>query len=119
MRFGIKKADTRRAKAKGPKVEKATRAAVTMAARRDTEQFVPAVTHALRQSAHSQSDPQAGQLVYGDGGKVRYARPQYFSHPHKTLPGTVMRWFEHAKPRYLRTWLKEGEAAAKEAAGRG
>ena len=118
MRMKVKSANLTGAKKKASRIEKAVKSAVTMAARRDTEQFVPKVTGALRGTAHYQSDPEKGELVYGDGN-VTYARPQYEGCPNKTTPGTTSRWFEHAKPIYLPAWLREGQQAAKEAAKHG
>lgn len=118
MRLKVKKSNVSGAKKKSTAIQKATQAAIVMAARRDTEQFVPKVTGALRGTAHYQSEPEKGLLVYGDGN-VTYARPQYYGCPNKTLPGTEMKWFEHAKPQYLPIWLREGEEAAKEAAKHG
>lgn len=110
-------ADLRKAQRKAAPIASAAKAAVTMAARRDTEQFVPYVTGALRGTAERESEPEKGRLVYGNGDVV-YARPQYYGCPNKTWPGTVMRWFEHAKPIYMSSWLDEGERAAKEASGK-
>lgn len=118
MRLRVKKAEVSGAKRKGQSIEEAAQSAMTMAARRDTEQFVPKVTGDLRRTAHYQSNPDKGELIYGDGN-VTYARPQYYGCPNKTLPGTEMEWFEHAKPQYKGVWLKEGEQAAKEAARHG
>lgn len=113
----VETADLRGAQRKAAPISEAARAAVTMAAMRDTEQFVPRVTGAMRGTAELESEPEKGELVYGNGDVV-YARPQYYGCPNKTWPGTVMKWFEHAKPIYMSSWLDEGERAAKEAAGR-
>lgn len=118
MRLKVKRANTTRAKKKSSSIRKEVRAAVVMAARRDTEQFVPKITGDLRRTAHYQSVPYKGELVYGDGN-VTYARPQYYGCPNKTLPGTTMKWFEESKPKYLKIWLREGQGAAEEAARHG
>lgn len=115
----VETADLRGAQRKAAPISEAARAAVTMAAMRDTNQFVPyrPGSGALRGTAELESKPEKGELVYGNGDVV-YARPQYYGCPNKTWPGTVMKWFEHAKPIYMSSWLDEGERAAKEAAGR-
>lgn len=118
MRLKVKRANVSRARKKSTSIERAANAAMVMAARRDTERFVPKLEGWLRGTAHYQSYPEKGQLVYGDGS-VTYAKPQYYGCPNKTEPGTTMRWFEHAKPIYLSTWIKEGEKAAQEVAKRG
>lgn len=118
MRLKVRRADVAKAKQKASPIAKAARSAMVVAARRDTESLVPRVSGALRSTAHYQSDPEKGELVYGDGN-VTYARPQYYGCPDKTLPGTTSEWFEHAKPAYMPIWLREGQEAAKEAARNG
>ena len=118
MRLRVKRANVTGAKKKSSAISKAVKAAITMAARRDTNQYVPYQEHRLQGTAYTQSDLEEGELVYGDGS-VPYAKPQYYGCPNKSHPETTMRWFEHAKPQYLPIWLKEGEQAAKEAAKHG
>lgn len=117
MRLSVKSADLAGAKRKGLLAKTAAVAAYVLAAVRDTEPYVPYVSSRLRGTAHSESDPEAGRIVYGSAA-VPYARPQYYGCPNKTWPGTTMEWFPRAKERHGQSWLREAEAAAKEATGR-
>jgi hypothetical protein len=106
------------AQAKTPVARQAAISALVMAARRDSEPYVPMVSGDLRRSAQTESDPQGGRLTYGSAA-VPYARPQYYGCPHKTYPGTTMRWFDVAKASHMAQWEKEAAAAVKEAMGNG
>lgn len=117
MRLSVKSADATGAKRKGPLAKAAAVVAYALAAIRDSEPYVPYVTGALRGTAHSESGPEAGRIVYGSAA-VPYARPQYYGCPNKTWPGTTMEWFPKAKERHGQAWAREAEAAAKEAIGR-
>lgn len=117
MRLRMKSADVSRAAAKGRPLEVAVVSAYTLAAIRDTEPIVPYVTGALRETAHSQSAPEAGRLIYGSAA-VPYARPQYYGYPNKTWPGTEMQWWPKAHEAHGAAWLREAQAAAEEAASR-
>lgn len=113
----VSKIDLSGAEGKATLIADAVQAAVTIAARRDSEPYVPYLTGALRGSAETESQPEQGKLVYGNAA-VPYARPQYYSCPGKTWPGTTTRWFEHAADARLAQWIEEGRRAAEEVAGR-
>lgn len=117
MRLSVKGADVTGAKRKGPLAKAAAVAGYVLAAIRDSEPYVPYVTGALRGTAHSESDPEAGRIVYGSAA-VPYARPQYYGCPNKTWPGTTTEWFQKAREEHEGAWAREAEAAAKEAIGR-
>ena len=110
----VSKADIAKAEQKGSKARQASVAAVVMAARRDSEPYVPYLDGHLRRSAETESQPEKALLKYGSAA-VPYARPQYFGCPHKNWPGTTMRWFERAKEAHLPGWIQEAQSAAKEA----
>lgn len=113
----VSKIDLSGAERKAPLMAQAAQAAATMAARRDSEPYVPYRTGALRGSAETQSQPERGRLVYGSAA-VPYAAPQYYGCPNKTWPGTTTRWFEHAANAHLAQWIEEGRRAAEEVAER-
>lgn len=113
----VSRIDLSGAEGKSDLMAQAAQSAMVMAARRDSEPYVPYVTGALRGTAETQSQPEQGRLVYGSAG-VPYARPQYYGHPNKTWPGTTTRWFEHAADVRLAQWVEEGRRAAEEVAGR-
>lgn len=117
MRLSVKQADVSGAARKAAPIKRAAIGAYAMAVIRDSEPLVPYVTGALRGTAHSESSPEEGRVVYGSAA-VPYARPQYYSNPNKTWPGTTMQWYPKARDRYAADWAREAEAAAKEAAGR-
>lgn len=116
MKARVKSANVNRALKKAARIQDAAVSAYTMAARRDSEPYVPYMTGALRESAHSESEPELGRLVYGNA-RVPYAKAQYYEYPHKRFPGTVTEWFEAAKETHGLSWIREAELAAKEAAG--
>ena len=115
IRCTIKSADLSPAISKLDRMGKAARAAIVMAARRDSEVYVPMLTGALRQSANIESDPQSGLLVYGSASVV-YAAPQYEAPAgwSYSMPGTGPAWFERAKTERLNSWIAEAKAAMKE-----
>lgn len=106
-----------------PAMEKAAkfspklRSTLVRQARSDTERFVPILSGDLRGTAHSESQEEAGLLIYGSG-TVPYARYQYygeFQHPH----GGQRQWFEASKAQYMAAWEKLAQVvAAKEFNGR-
>lgn len=102
---------------KGDLCAAAAASALVMAARRDSEPFVPFLAGDLRRSAKTESRPESDLLVYGSAA-VPYARPQYYGCPRKSFPGTTTRWFEAAKAAHLPAWVQEAQAAAREAAGK-
>jgi hypothetical protein len=118
MNLSIGSMDFSGASAKGTVARGAAISALVMAARRDSEPFVPMKSGDLRRSAQTESDPQGGRLIYGSAA-VPYARAQYYGCPHKTYPGTTTRWFEAAKASHMEQWLKEAAEAVKEAMGNG
>ena len=113
----VSEVDLSRAEAKSRRIRQVAQAALVMAARRDSEPFVPYLTGDLRRSAETESRPEKSVLKYGSAA-VPYARPQYYGCPRKTWPGTTLRWFEAAKNAYGPLWIREAQAAAREAAGR-
>ena len=113
----VEKVQTEKAEAEGGVAKRAALAAYVMAARRDSEPYVPYLTGDLRRSAETESDPGKASLKYGSGGGP-HARPQYYGCPRKTTPGTTTRWFDAAKAAHGAIWAKEAELAAKEAVGR-
>ena len=113
----VEKVQTEKAEAEGGVAKKAALAAYVMAARRDSEPYVPYLEGYLRLSAETESDPGGARLKYGSAA-VPYARPQYYGCPRKTTKGTTTRWFEAAKAAHGAIWAKEAEMAAKEAVGR-
>ncbi len=117
MRLSVKGADVSGATRKAVPIEKAAVGAYAMAAIRDAESLVPYLTGALRGTAHSESMPEEGKVIYGSAA-VPYARAQYYSCPHKNWPGTTTEWFPKAKERHGDAWACEAQAAAKEATGR-
>lgn len=117
MRLSVKSVDASRAKSKAAPIEKAAVGAYAMAAIRDTEPLVPYLNGPLRESAHSESMPEEGRIIYGSAA-VPYARAQYYDHPHKRWPGTTTEWFPKAKQKHGDAWTREAQEAAKEAAGR-
>lgn len=113
----ISKVDLAKAEAKSRPIGQAANAALVMAARRDSEPYVPYLAGDLRRSAETESMPEKAVLKYGSAA-VPYARPQYYGCPRKTWPGTTTRWFDAAKSAHMPAWAKEAQAAAREAAGR-
>ncbi|WP_162610859.1 minor capsid protein [Gordonibacter sp. An230] len=113
----IGRIDVAAAEAKKGPIATAATSAYVMAARRDSEQYVPYLTGDLRRSAETESQPERALLVYGSAA-VPYARPQYYGCPRKTWPGTTTEWFDAAKAAHGPEWIKEAQAAAREAAGR-
>ena len=101
------------AQAKVKKANKAMIKAMTLAARRDSNRYVPFASGALRNTAESQSKPDDGQLIYGGGG-VKYARVQYYGNFRHTTPGTCGKWFDVAKKNNAKKWVKEGEEAVRQ-----
>lgn len=76
----------------------------------DTESFVPILNGDLRGTAHSESRPDEGLIVYGSGS-VPYARYQYygdFAHPN----GGQKQWFEASKAQYMAAWEKLAKTIA-------
>ncbi len=117
MKLTMKSANVTPAEQKAGPIERAAVGAYAMAAIRDTEPLVPYLNGPLRGSAHSESVPEKGRIIYGSAS-VPYARAQYYSHPHKRWPGTEMEWFPKAEAKHAGKWTHEAERAAKEAAGR-
>ena len=117
MRISVKSADVAGATRKAAPIKEAAVSAFTMAAIRDTEPLVPYVTGALRGTAHTESEPERGRLIYGSAA-VPYARPQYYGNPNKTWPGTIMQWWPPSLQAHQAAWIRESQAAAREAAGR-
>lgn len=113
----VSEVDLSKAEAKSRRIRQAAQAALVMAARRDSEPFVPYLTGDLRRSAETESRPEKAVLKYGSAA-VPYARPQYYGCPRKTWPGATTRWFDAAKAAHMPAWAKEAQAAAREAAGR-
>lgn len=109
----VKSVDVSRALAKSSKARKAMVEAVTLAARRDSNRYVPFASGALRNTAESQSKPDDGQLIYGGGG-VKYARVQYYGKFKHTTPGTCGKWFDAAKKSNAKKWVKEGKEAVRQ-----
>lgn len=109
----VKSVDVSPAQAKVKKAEKAMIKAMTLAARRDSNRYVPFASGALRNTAESQSKPDDGQLIYGGGG-VKYARVQYYGKFRHTTPGTCGKWFDAAKKSNAKKWVKEGKEAVRQ-----
>lgn len=105
------------AMAKAAKLTPKLRSTLVRQAISDTESFVPILSGDLRGSAHSESRPEEGLIVYGSDS-VPYARYQYygeFQHPH----GGQRQWFEASKAQYMAAWEKLAQTiAAKEFNGR-
>ena len=117
MRLSVKRADVAGAARKAAPIEHAAVGAYALAAVRDTEPLVPYLNGPLRESAHSESMPEEGRIIYGSAA-VPYARAQYYGCPRKRWPGTTTEWFPKAKQKHGAAWAREAQAAAKEAAGR-
>lgn len=117
VRVKVEKVDLGTAKGKGRICTAAATAAMVLAARRDSEPYVPYRQGDLRLSAETESQPERSLLKYGSAA-VPYARPQYYGYPNKTWPGTAMKWFDKAKAAHLPEWMREAQAAARKAAGR-
>lgn len=112
MRVGS--VDVARAVAKGLRAQQAAAKAYTLAARRDSNRYVPMLSGALRGSAGTQSDIYGGRLTYG-GGNVPYARAHYYAPGgwRYTTPGTGPKWFDKAKRKYGAKWAQEAQQAAR------
>lgn len=113
MSVRIKSFDVAAAIAKGEEAATGIRTMVTMAAREDTKPYVPYVTGDLRGTAETESVPEEGLLVWGNAS-VPYAAAQYYLHPNKTWPGTVMQWFEESKAANMPAWERTAQEAARE-----
>lgn len=112
----VKSMDVARAMAKGLKAQQAAVKAYTLAAKRDSNRYVPKLSGDLRGSAGTQSDIYGGRLTYGDGN-VPYARVHYYARGgwRYTTPGTGPKWFDKAKARYGSKWAQEAQQAARKA----
>lgn len=110
----VKSVDVAKAAAKGRMAQTAAVKAYTLAAKRDSNRFVPLSSGSLRGSASTQSDIYGGQLTYG-GGNVPYARVHYYASGgwRYTTPGTGPKWFDKAKARYGSRWAEEAQLAAR------
>lgn len=117
MRLSVKSADVSGARHKAVPIKEAAVGAYALAAIRDTEPLVPYLNGPLRGTAHSESMPEEGKIIYGSPA-VPYAHAQYYDYPHKRWPGTTMKWFPKAKQKHGDAWTREAQAAAKEVAGR-
>ncbi len=100
--------------AKGPLIKKRVVVVLTEKVRFDCNPYVPFLTGALRGTAERYSTP--GKVVWGGTKDVPYARAQYYGLPGKTHPGTVMQWFDYARPRYRAEWERSAKEAAREVA---
>lgn len=119
IRCRIKAVDVQRALNKAEPINKAVVTAVTQAALRDSEPYVPRLEGRLRQTAETESIYDEGKLIYGNAS-VPYAAVHYYApgNWNYTTPGTGPRWFDKALKEKLAQWITEGAEAAKEEAGK-
>ena len=100
-----------KAMSKADPIKRAVLMSYSLAAIRDTNQYVPYREGRLRQSANSESVPEQGRIIYGSAA-VPYARPQYYGYPNKTWPGTTEKWFDVSSQRNKTKWEREAQQAA-------
>lgn len=114
MHYRIGKTDTKGIKKKAKKMGAASIKAYALAAKRDSEPYVPRLSGDLRGSAKVKAQQTKAQLTYGGGG-VPYARAHYYApgNWNYTTAGTCPRWFDKAKARAGARWLQEAKAAVR------
>lgn len=103
----VNRVDTTMLKASAVQAQQRALALTTDAARMDTRPYVPFLSGALAQTADTQSIPEQGKLIYGDGNRVPYARRQYYDLPGKnkaTHSKATKQWFEVSKAANMRRW---------------
>jgi len=74
--------------------------------RKDSDQFAPKDKNFLRGSSRVDGP---GMISWN----MPYARYQYYLNEgaHYTTPGTMAKWFEHAKALYRKEWLEVAQRA--------
>lgn len=114
MRLRVSRVDVGSARQKGRRMATAAVKAYALAAKRDSEPYVPRLSGDLRGSARAEFGDGRASLTYGGGG-VPYARPQYYAPGswRYTTGGTGPRWFDKAKAKAGARWLREASQAVK------
>lgn len=80
-------------------------AQMVIAFREMVKPLVPYQKGALRQSAETSSLPERGKLIYSEV----YSAYQYYAGPNKRTPGTVNRWGDVGKSRYMPNVMRIAE----------
>lgn len=114
MQLRVRCVDTAPAQSKAKRMATAAVKAYTLAAKRDSEPYVPRLSGDLRSSARTEFGDGKARLTYGGGG-VPYARPHYYAPGswRYTTGGTGPRWFDKAKAKAGARWLREAKQAVK------